>query len=561
MFRRLQRITIRNQLLLLTAAIIIVACIVFTAIGYVRQRHALLSGVDAKLYAAAQVAHLVPPQGYFDAIKDGTSVSYEEYENLVAKNNELCLELGLQYLWSCMVIDGQIVFATATSPSKDVTQHDHAGFLEVHSDPHAFDTVFRTMKPDYSSFRNEWGYGRMVLVPYTDRRGRPYCVGASIGINDVAMLLTHALWQSIGLAVAVLLGALIVVWFIANSFATPIARLTHVANAIAHGEMDQDIHGSGNAEIASLARSLTFMRDSIRRNISALKFEINQRKEAQERLSEHRDNLENEVRKRTADLQRSNRDLEQFAYVASHDLQEPLRKIAAFGNLLVTEQEATMTEEGRDYVGRMQGAARRMQTLISDLLTYSRVTTRGKPFEPVDLSRVLDEVVSDLEFRIKDTAGHVETGDLPVIEADRTQMRQLLQNLIVNGLKFHRENVPPVVRVRLVSDEPRDPPTPDPGAPPVRYACIAVEDNGIGFDARYRDRVFGIFQRLHPRTFYEGSGIGLAVCRKIVDRHNGTLTVESEPGKGSCFTFCLPIVQDDSSPGGTTQGTGEGGDD
>ncbi len=228
-------------------------------------------------------------------------------------------------------------------------------------------------------------------------------------------------------------------------------------------------------------------------------------------------------------LARSNAELEQFAYVASHDLQEPLRKIQAFTNRLVSKHKQALDEQGNDYLDRVQNAAHRMQTLINDLLTFSRVTTKAQPFISVDLAKVAQGVVSDLEVRIERTNGRVEVGDLPTINADPLQMRQLLQNLIANGLKFHKEDESPVVKLYAKS---------------VNGTCqIFVQDDGIGFDEKYLDRIFTIFQRLHGRLEYEGTGIGLAVCRKIVERHGGSITAKGAPGHGATFIATLPTHQ------------------
>jgi PAS domain S-box-containing protein len=261
------------------------------------------------------------------------------------------------------------------------------------------------------------------------------------------------------------------------------------------------------------------------------------------------------LKRQAADLTRSNRELQDFAYVASHDLQEPLRKIQAFGDRLGTKYSATLGEEGRDYLARMQNAAGRMSTMINDLLAYSRVTTKGQPFVPVDLGEVVREVIADLEIRIEETGGRVELGALPTVDADPLQMRQLLQNLIGNALKFHQEGVPPVVKVYqtsppapLLPGEGGAAPPPSPGEPALNVSKegwgvgIIVEDNGIGFDEKYLDRIFTPFQRLHARGEYEGSGIGLAICRKIAERHGGTITARSAPGRGATFIVTLRIA-------------------
>ncbi|MFQ5857551.1 MAG: ATP-binding protein [Anaerolineae bacterium] len=255
-----------------------------------------------------------------------------------------------------------------------------------------------------------------------------------------------------------------------------------------------------------------------------------------------RKRAEEELKTFAAKLERSNRELQDFASVASHDLQEPLRKIQAFGDRLKAKCGEALSDEGRDYLERMQNAAGRMQTLINDLLTFSRVTTQAQPFVPVDLAGMAREVVSDLEMRIEQVGGRVDVGELPTIDADPTQMRQLLQNLIGNALKFHRQEEMPVVKIRgkLLNGQERRPA----GGCPVDELCqIIVEDNGIGFDEKYLDRIFTPFQRLHGRSAYEGAGIGLAICRKIAERHGGSITAKSTPGQGATFIVTLPVKQ------------------
>jgi light-regulated signal transduction histidine kinase (bacteriophytochrome) len=265
------------------------------------------------------------------------------------------------------------------------------------------------------------------------------------------------------------------------------------------------------------------------------------------RYAFERHRMQVQLKEKAQALEASNRELEQFAYVASHDLQEPLRKIQAFGERLSVKCKDGLSDEGQDYIARMQNAAVRMQTLINDLLTYSRVTTRGKPFMSVDLDDILKDVLTDLEVRIEQVGGRVVAGELPTIEADPTQMRQLFQNFIANALKFRKEEEPPVVEVcgeTLAEEESAH------GAISAGARCrIIIEDNGIGFDEKYLDRVFGVFQRLHGPGTYKGTGIGLAICRKIAERHRGTITATSQPGIGSTFTVTLPVEQHERGVG------------
>ena len=258
-------------------------------------------------------------------------------------------------------------------------------------------------------------------------------------------------------------------------------------------------------------------------------FDVTERRQAEEAL--HRS--EEKLRQFAAQLEHSNRELQDFAYVASHDLQEPLRKIVVFGDRLKEKCGDTLGADPRDYLERMQKAAARMQTLINDLLTFSRVTTKASLFKPVDLGEVAHAVINDLESLIEKVQGRVEIDKLPVIDAEGLQMRQLLQNLIGNALKFRRPEVPPVVTVAAEKIT----------APDGQELCrLTVSDNGIGFDEKYLDRIFTVFQRLHTRGEYEGTGMGLAIVRKIALFHGGDITARSKPGHGAAFIVTLPVV-------------------
>jgi PAS domain S-box-containing protein len=238
--------------------------------------------------------------------------------------------------------------------------------------------------------------------------------------------------------------------------------------------------------------------------------------------------METTLREHARELERSNRELEEFAYVASHDLQEPLRKIRAFGDRLHQGFGAGLGEDGRDYLARMQAAAARMQQLIQELLQYSRVGRQPAQVEPVGLDAVLAEVLADLEPRLRGTGARVSAAPLGTVRADPTLMRQLLQNLLANALKFHRAGIPPEVRVETEAG--------DDG----RTVRLTVADRGIGFEPAHAERIFLPFQRLHGRSEYEGTGMGLAICRRIAEAAGGAIQAHGEPGVGATFTVTLP---------------------
>lgn len=234
-----------------------------------------------------------------------------------------------------------------------------------------------------------------------------------------------------------------------------------------------------------------------------------------------------ELASSNAELLRSNAELTDFAHIASHDLQEPLRKVMAFGDRLHLKYNDVLGEKGEDYLRRMQNAAQRMQGLIDDLLQYARVTTKGRPFEEVDLNLVLQDVQETLERSLEEAQATVEVAELPMVMADGRQMHSLFQNLLSNAIKYRKPQLPPLIKVS--GKEEGD-----------GFVAVRVSDNGIGFDEKYLDRIFRPFQRLHGRGEYHGSGIGLAICNKIVQRHGGNLWAVSREGEGAEFVVRLP---------------------
>lgn len=259
-------------------------------------------------------------------------------------------------------------------------------------------------------------------------------------------------------------------------------------------------------------------------------------KRAKIELQRANSDLEDKVKARTEvlehyaeELNRSNRELEDFAFVASHDLQEPLRKIRAFGDRIEKNHSQQLDEKGLDYLARMTSAAKRMSTLITDLLELSRVTTRAKPFELNDLNEILQYVQDDLEIAIKESHAVVDIAPLPKLICDASQIHQLFLNLISNALKFRAPGLTPEVKITvdetLFMEQ--------------KAYTFVIEDNGIGFEQEYAEKIFSPFQRLHDRNQYAGTGIGLTVCRRIVERHSGVISASAEQGKGAKFSITL----------------------
>ncbi|QJW91422.1 PAS domain S-box protein [Spirosoma taeanense] len=260
-------------------------------------------------------------------------------------------------------------------------------------------------------------------------------------------------------------------------------------------------------------------------------------RQSQSQLENSRQRLEGDI----SELSRSNTELAQFAYVASHDLQEPLRKIQAFSTMLTEQYAPVLDPTAQDIIRRMQGATGRMQELIRGLLAYSRLNTETPSFRPVGLNQLVTEVLSDLETAIQDRQADIQVGPLPTIQGNNLQLRQMFQNLLSNALKFTPSERVPLVHISALVLN-------DPQVQGLSYSSllgnyveISIRDNGIGFDQKHTDRIFNLFQRLHGRNEYAGTGIGLAVCKKVVDNHGGYLTARSQPGQGATFIIYLPL--------------------
>ena len=360
-------------------------------------------------------------------------------------------------------------------------------------------------------------------------------MGGASGLHTAALGAATATERLVTrvVALAVLVSVLVMVLGVVlagRAILHPLARLRQITAVVARGELSCRTGISRADEIGALARDFDHMTEQLQQ-VTASRDQLD-REVAARRAAETR------LHRVLTDLQRSNEELQQFAYVASHDLQEPLRGVAGCLQLLRDECLGKFGADADELIQHAIASATRMKRLINDLLSFSRVESQGRAFAPVPLAAALQAAESNLALASAESQAQITHGELPVVQADATQMVQLLQNLLGNAIKFRRDGVAPQVHVGAVRGTTGE-------------WELTVADNGIGIEAKYFELIFVIFQRLHGRSQYEGTGIGLAVCKRIVERHGGRIWVTSRPGHGTTFHFTLPAAKEthDERPG------------
>jgi signal transduction histidine kinase len=335
-------------------------------------------------------------------------------------------------------------------------------------------------------------------------------------VRDLQHAISDLLWVAATVGFALVVGVIALALGLQRGVKRPVTTLTDEVRIVAAGDYHHDVRGSGPSELVNLGADV----DTMRRRILA---ELSTSQEAHAAIG-----------LQARDLQRSNTELEQFAYVASHDLQEPLRKVTSFCQLLEDRYHDKLDDRGRQYIDFAVDGATRMQTLINDLLAFSRVGRLNSERTAVDLNKVVADAIGNLGRSIEETGALVSADPMPVVSGDASLLTAMIQNLIGNAIKFRSADVPPEIRLSVRQDG--------------DLWLFTCADNGIGIEAAYVDRIFVIFQRLHPKDRYPGTGIGLAMCRKIVEYHGGSIWVDVDgDASGSTFRFTLPRMEDDGS--------------
>ena len=538
---------IRTKLILFMSLIVLLTSVSFAFIFYSSEKKTLLDGIDAKLLSVAQSAKTLLPADFHDRIVGKQSLSMDAYLKIVDTYNKLSRKIGLQYIWSLMEIDGTIVFTTGTSTSKDVGNGDHALFFDVHTNPEAYKEAFSSLKTQYSSFRDKWGEGRMVLVPGVDRHGRKFLFASSMQVSEVETLVATTVEKSLLISLLVLGVGLILSYFLALSLSEPLERLTAVARNIANGHLDQKVEYRGATEMVSLARSIADMSRAISLTISELK---NHRKH----LSTAYDELEDRVEERTRELSQqvadrkqaehllriakddadtANRAKSEFLANMSHELRTPLNAIIGFSGSIQQQIFGPLGNEKYDeYITHIQDSGEHLLDVINDILDVS-VIEAGKlelANDAVDLTDCAESAARLVRTRAERgrlrLVIDVDDG-LPGLIADSRRLKQILVNLLSNAVKF----TPRQGEIHLKAARNDD-----------GGLRVTVADTGIGMTQREIDLALSPFGQVETGMSRrrEGTGLGLPLTLGLVEAHGGILSIESEPGVGTTVIIDMP---------------------
>ncbi len=497
--------------------------------SYVNRRLSIRGQLTALLLLASSLVVIVASVAYtvltVYAWRDGQVHELSNVARLLAKNTEAAMAFKLPE-------DAERMLASlSTRPS--VTRaaiYDRDGKLFASYSRTPMDVV--PLPSRIGSDEPQFGSGTVrVEEPIQVQDDRLGFVVVEDDLSAVGVAVRRSLSLFVGVLAGCLLLAWLVSWRLQGVISKPLLALTKTAHAAQRSEWSVRSDVQRNDEIGLLARTFNRM-------LEAIQAEIAERRKAEQGLRTLAATLEHQVDLRTRDLKRSNDELERFAYVASHDLQEPLRMVSSFTQLLGQRYQGKLDDKADMYIRYASEGALRMKAMLDDLLQVSRVGTRGRALETVSMQTVVEQALQNLAMSVRESGGTVEFGPLPSIMGDGTQLVQLLQNLIGNALKFHGPDAP---RVQVTASEFGGPAQED--GPGKGWWHFEVQDNGIGIAPEYHERIFQIFQRLHSREEYDGSGIGLALCHKIIDRHGGTIWIASAEGKGTTFHFTLPAVR------------------
>jgi signal transduction histidine kinase len=555
---------IKYFILYLMSLLAVLSSLIFTVIVYRTHSKALLDGLDQKLVTAAHYTKALLPEDFHDNIIDENSVLKDDYLKIVDSYNKLCSKLGMEYVWSLMLIDGKTVFTTGTSTSKDVTKGDHASFFEAHSNPELYTNTFNAMEPHYQINDDKWGRIKVVLIPFKDKHGRPYLFGASMKITEVDAIIKSTLNKALFVGGIIVFIGIVFSFTVAKRLSNPLEEVTKIAHQIAAGNLDQEAVVRGCIETKSLSESINVMNESIRKQFYDLQSyneqlvnSKQQLKTANEELTAHEQQLRASNQQLEAKeleqsglltlLESKNEELESVVYAASHDLKSPLVNISGFSGELnirceeikellesinITDEETRgkisflLNDDIPNSIKFITSSASKSHKLLNGLLQVSRVGSEELKIETLEMNKLMLNVTDAFAFHTKEEGISVTIDDLPDCIGDIKQINQVFSNLLGNAISYLDPARQGVIKVSgQVYDK----------------ECIyCMEDNGIGIHKNHQSKVFELFHRLNPDDSTDSQGLGLTITKRALGRNNGWIWVESEEGKGCKFFAALP---------------------
>ncbi len=513
--------------------LVIILVVLFSIIFLLKYHNMMIESIDDKLFDIVRIEKELFLPDYHDKIISEKSVSKETYDYYVDRNNKLCNDLDIQYLWSVILIDGNVHFTSATSPDKILENNKHASFFAIHSNPEAFDSVFNVMKPVISEFHNEWGNGRMLLYPNFDIQGRKYCFGASLSIEHIDKKIRTGIILSVLILIVLLLIFFFIAFIMAKSVSKPIKSIRNIADCIALGKPIEILTEKQKKweEIDSLNTSVLMMHQQIKSKIQALEEAKTKLEKNEERLRNHNIELDKKVEERTIELNKLLKDKDRFITILGHDLKSPFNSILGILNLLENNLQNLSFDQIEKHVTMMHKSAQNVYKLLEDILLWARAQSGKLPFflENLVLVNLLNETIDYFEPAIREKEHNIQLfiqKDVLVF-ADRNMLQTILRNLIFNAIKFTNKNGEISIYAEQSDAE----------------VIVTVSDTGIGIEKDKFEKLFDNSEIItSPGTNQEkGTGLGLLICKEFTEIHGGKIWVESELNKGSDFKFTVPL--------------------